>query len=186
MSTSGNLLKGKTASLIANTLVFLFLSRSFLIFWPAIILVAILAIGIFSAFDTKGTVLLALGFTSRTNISSFCIANWIFISPITPRLRAKIFVWSFIFSIIFLLKEKGGMQHAESPECIPASSMCCIIPATKTSLPSHIASTSSSIAPSKNLSIRTGLFPETFTASLIYFSNWLLSWIISIALPPKT
>ena len=44
-------------------------------FSPAIILDAILAKGTPFAFDTNGTVLLALGFTSITYISSFFIAN---------------------------------------------------------------------------------------------------------------
>ena len=45
-----------------------------------------------------------------------------------------------------ILIDTGGKLQAESPECIPASSICCIIPATKTSLPSDIASTSTSMA----------------------------------------
>ena len=55
------------------------------------------------------------------------------------------------------------------PECIPASSMCCIIPATKTFLPSDIASTSTSIALSINLSIKIGFFSATLNASFTKF-----------------
>ena len=44
-------------------------------FSPVITLDAILAKGRPFAFDTKGTVLLARGFTSITKISSFLIAN---------------------------------------------------------------------------------------------------------------
>ena len=36
---------------------------------------------------------------------------------------------SFIDEIISLLSEKGGMLQALSPECIPASSICSIMPA---------------------------------------------------------
>ena len=65
-STFGNLLNGKTASLTANIFLFLFFKLNFDNFSPAIILDAILANGIPLAFDTNGTVLLALGFTSIT------------------------------------------------------------------------------------------------------------------------
>jgi hypothetical protein len=41
----------------------------------------------------------------------------------------------------------GGIWHDESPECTPASSMCSITAPTNTSVPSHTASTSISIAP---------------------------------------
>ena len=57
------------------------------------------------------------------------------------------------------------MTHAESPECIPASSICSITAGTKASVPSAIASASASIAFSKNLSIRIGLSGETSTAA---------------------
>ena len=50
----------------------------------------------------------------------------------------------------------GGIWHDESPEWIPASSMCSITAPTNTSVPSHTASTSISIAPSRNRSISTG------------------------------
>ena len=69
----------------------------------------------------------------------------------------------------------GGRQHAESPEWIPASSMCCIIPATKTSLPSDIASTSTSIALFINLSIKIGLFSPALNASSTKSFSWLFS-----------
>ena len=61
--------------------------------------------------------------------------------------------------------DTGGKLHAESPECIPASSICCITPATKTFFPSDIASTSTSIALSINLSIKIGFFSATLNAS---------------------
>ena len=42
--------------------------------------------------------------------------------------------------------ERGGSEQAESPEWMPASSICSMMPATNTSLPSQSASTSTSIA----------------------------------------
>ena len=60
--------------------------------------------------------------------------------------------------------EYGGKEHALSPECIPASSICSIIPATTTSCPSDIASTSTSVASGKNLSISIGCSGDALTA----------------------
>ena len=129
-SLSGNLLKGNTASLTANILLVLYFNLNFESFSPVIILDAILANGSPFALDTKGTVLLALGFTSITYISSFFIAYWIFKKPITFKEIASFLVWIFNSLNKFSLIETGGRQHAESPEWIPASSICCIIPAT--------------------------------------------------------
>ena len=42
--------------------------------------------------------------------------------------------------------EWGGSEQAESPEWMPASSMCYMMPAMKTSSPSQTASTSTSTA----------------------------------------
>ena len=65
-STSGNLLKGNTASLTAKVFLFFFLRLNLDNFSPAITLEAIFATESPVAFDTNGTVLLALGLTSRT------------------------------------------------------------------------------------------------------------------------
>ena len=73
-----------------------------------------------------------------------------------------------------------------SPEWIPASSICSKIPQIQTFNPSEIASTSTSFASFKNLSIKTGLSLEALTASVRYFSNSDSEYTISIALPPKT
>ena len=48
--------------------------------------------------------------------------------------------------------ECGGSTQAESPEWMPASSTCCMIPPIQTSSPSQIASTSTSIAFSRKRS----------------------------------
>jgi hypothetical protein len=50
----------------------------------------------------------------------------------------------------------GGNAHAESPEWIPASSMCSMIPPRYISVPSNRASTSISMASSRNRSTSTG------------------------------
>ena len=50
----------------------------------------------------------------------------------------------------------GGSAHAESPEWMPASSMCSITPPRNSSVPSYSASTSISMASSRNRSMSTG------------------------------
>ena len=50
----------------------------------------------------------------------------------------------------------GGSAHDESPECTPASSMCSMTPPMNTSVPSQSASTSISMASSRNRSTSTG------------------------------
>ena len=55
-------------------------------------------------------------------------------------------VWRFSSSMVSAFSEKGGIEQALSPEWTPASSMCSSTPATNTSLPSHRASTSTSVA----------------------------------------
>ncbi len=52
--------------------------------------------------------------------------------------------------------------------------------------PSETASTSISIAPSKNLSIKTGLSGEASTASSMYLSSISSEYMICIARPPST
>ena len=46
----------------------------------------------------------------------------------------------------FTLIDTGGSTHAESPEWMPASSMCCMIAGMNMSVPSESASASHSIA----------------------------------------
>ena len=48
--------------------------------------------------------------------------------------------------MVSAFSECGGSEQALSPEWMPASSMCSMMPATNTSLPSHRQSTSTSIA----------------------------------------
>jgi len=73
---------------------------------------------------------------------------------------------------VFMASAAGGMSTAgstqeESPEWIPASSMCCMMPAITTSSPSASASTSTSVASSRKWSIRMGRSCEYSTASFM-------------------
>ena len=56
-----------------------------------------------------------------------------FISPTTPSAVASAIVWRSISAIVSRGSECGGSEQAESPEWMPASSMCSITPQTKTS-----------------------------------------------------
>ena len=59
---------------------------------------------------------------------------------------------SLIRSTISGPSECGGSTQALSPEWIPASSTCCMMPPIQTSSPSQSASTSTSIASSRKRS----------------------------------
>ena len=65
----------------------------------------------------------------------------------------------------------GGITHAESPEWMPASSMCSITAGTNTSAPSANASASVSSAFSRKRSIRIGRSGVTSTAAATYFRS---------------
>ena len=75
ISTPGNRLNGNMASLTQMRFMFGDFNSKFVKGSPAITRAAIAAIGLFTAFATKGTVLDARGLTSRTKIMSFFIAN---------------------------------------------------------------------------------------------------------------
>ncbi len=132
---------------------------------PVITFAASLARGTPMDLLTKGMVRDARGLTSSIYTWSSLTANCMFISPLTFNSKAKSLVWHSISPNTFLLKERGGRQHALSPECTPASSICSIIPPMTTFLPSHIASTSNSVASLRNLSIKIGCSPEASIAS---------------------
>ncbi len=86
------------------------------------------------ALETNGTVREARGLASITcRPSSPWIANWTLSSPTTPSARAIPTVCSRICSSICSPSPCGGSTQAESPEWIPASSTCCMIPAIQTS-----------------------------------------------------
>ncbi len=126
---------------------------------------AIFASGSPVALETYGTVREARGFTSSTYTTPFWIAYCTFISPITLSARAIFTVCSRNSSCSARPSENGGREHAESPECTPACSMCSMMPPISTRLPSHTASTSTSIASFRKRSSSTGESFETFTAS---------------------
>ncbi len=88
--------------------------------------------------------------------------------PTTLSSMAIFRVYSLIVSMCFRGMLMGGITHAESPECTPASSICSITAGTKASVPSAMASASASMAFSRNLSIRIGLSGETSTATARY------------------
>ncbi len=117
------------------------------------------------AFDTYGTVRDARGFTSSTYTVPFWIANWTFIRPTTDRPCAIATVCRRSSSCVSGDSEYGGSEHAESPECTPACSMCSMMPPITTSSPSHSASTSTSIASLRKRSSSTGESFDTLTAS---------------------
>src|SRR3546814_2450146 len=67
-----------------------------------------------------------------------------FISPLTESARASASACRSISATIASDRLYGGIEHALSPEWTPASSICWSTPATTTSVPSAIASTSRS------------------------------------------
>ncbi len=155
VSTPGNFENGKTASL--TEMCFGMTSSvkpSDANDCPTITRAAILASGWPMALLTKGMVREARGFTSRMNTSSFFTANCTFIKPTTPSSRASAFACRRTSSSTASDSDSVGNEQALSPECTPARSMCSMMPPMTTSLPSLTASTSSSIASSRNLSTR--------------------------------
>ena len=113
---------------------------------------ASLATGSPIALETNGTVREARGLASITYRPSSWIANCTLSSPTTPSAFAMPSVWARIWASISSPSACGGSTQAESPEWIPASSTCCMIPAIHTSVPSQIASTSTSIESSRKRS----------------------------------
>ena len=122
-------------------------------FSPSMIRQASLATGSPIALETNGTVRDARGLASITCSPSLpWIANCTFSRPTTPSALAIPVAWARISSSISPPSECGGSTQAESPEWIPASSTCCMIPAIHTSSPSHSASTSTSTESSRKRS----------------------------------
>ncbi len=119
---------------------------------PSMIRQASLASGRPIALETNGTVRDARGLASITYSSPAAIAYCTLSSPTTPIASAISRVASRICSSISAPSECGGSTQALSPECTPASSTCCMIPPIHTSVPSHRASTSTSVASSRKRS----------------------------------
>ena len=93
-STSGSMLKGKTASFTPKYGIIFFLSPSSESFVPNMIWVAIRAIGILQTFETMGTVREALGLASKIYTVSSAMAYCIFIKPTTLSSIAILRVYS--------------------------------------------------------------------------------------------
>mmetsp|Transcript_14341 Transcript_14341/g.41816 ORF Transcript_14341/g.41816 Transcript_14341/m.41816 type:complete len:356 (-) Transcript_14341:2023-3090(-) len=189
VSQPGNLLNGMTTSLTATWLVgsgssVRPISGSVL---PDMMSDAYFAIGWPTALATNGTVRDARGLASMMYGMLSCTANWMLMSPTTPSSAAIILVHSRICTPTSGLMVCVGMLHAESPEWMPACSMCSITPAI-TQLPSlsRSASTSSSTARSRYLSTSTGWSWSTSTANVMYRLRSVSLYTISIARPPST
>ena len=119
---------------------------------PSMIRQASLASATPVALDTNGTVREARGLASITYRSSPSTANCTLRRPTTPRPSAIPAVCSRMRVSIASPSECGGSAQAESPEWMPASSTCCMMPPIHTSSPSQSASTSTSIASSRKRS----------------------------------
>src|SRR5690606_25034521 len=138
------------------------------------------------AFAINGTVREARGLASITYTSSPFTANWIFNNPLTLSAFANRIEYSSIFCCTFSDKLNGGSTAEESPEWIPAGSICSIIPMIWTSSPSQIESDSASSARSKKWSIRISLPGKFFNELTNEFSKSSSLITILIPCPPKT
>ncbi len=123
---------------------------------PTITRAAALASGVPVALETNGTVRDARGLASRTYRTSLTSAYWTLSRPRTPTPLAMASVERRMRAISVSLSDTGGSTHAESPEWMPASSMCSMTPPRNSSSPSYSASTSISIASSRNRSMSSG------------------------------
>ena len=123
---------------------------------PSMTRAAALASGTAVALETNGTVREARGFASSTYSTPAASAYWTLSRPRTPTPAAIRLVASRMASMSAWPSVIGGSAHAESPEWIPASSMCSITPPRYRSSPSYSASTSISIASSRKRSMSTG------------------------------
>ena len=86
--------------------------------------VAILTMLVPVTLDTSGTVLDARGLASSTKTTPSSIAYCMFMRPTTFISTAIFLVYSLIVSTISGERFFEGRMQAESPEWIPASSMC--------------------------------------------------------------
>ncbi len=201
-STSGKRENGSTASFTATVSPFSTdgrsrpSARSSASVAPSITRVATLASGTPVALATNGIVRLARGLASITNTVVPATAYCTLISPRTSRRSAIAAVYASMTSTTHDGSVGGGIAHAESPECTPASSTCSITPPMSTSpVWSRTASTSTSTAFSRKRSISTGRSADSPpsrprlpnpASSAIAAANWLTSWTICIARPPST
>ena len=115
--------------------------------------------------ETMGTVREARGLASMMYTSSSQMANCTFRMPFTWKSLAILAACSSMVRTCLGAMVTGGMAQAESPEWMPASSICSITVATKVSVPSASASTSASMALSRKRSISMGYSGLTWMAS---------------------
>ena len=121
---------------------------------PTIVRAATFTSGTPVALATNGTVRLARGLASITNTWFAFTAYCTLMRPTTSSSVAMARVWPSITAMVSGLSEYGGSAQAESPECTPASSTCSMTPPMITSpVTSRMASTSTSVASSRNRSI---------------------------------
>ncbi len=137
-------------------------------------------------FDTNGTVRDALGLASNTYTLPFSIAYCIFIRPFTCISSAIFLVYSWIVTTFSSEICTDGIMQAESPEWIPASSICSITAGTNACVPSLMASASHSSAWFRKRSIKIGRSGVTPTAAFIYSAILSSSYTTSIPRPPST
>ena len=137
MSTPGKRAKGKTASLTAMcgrvraVRLAAVMGEGCSSVSPAMMRAAILAIGLPMVLATNGTVREARGFTSRMKMVPSWMANWTFIRPPTLSALASAVVWRSSSATVSALSVCTGSEQALSPEWMPASSICSMMPATK-------------------------------------------------------
>ena len=82
--------------------------------------------------------------------------NWTLRGPLALSSLAMLFVYARIFSFDALVIVTVGMDMMASPEWIPASWTCSIMAPITVLVPSETASTSTSLAPSRNWLTVTG------------------------------
>ena len=131
-------------------------ARSSAIDSPTMTRAAALDIEVPVALDTNGTVRDARGFASSTYRTSETSAYCTLSRPRTPTPFAMASVERRMRSISAVDSDTGGSTQAESPEWMPASSMCSMTPPRNISSPSYRASTSISIASSRKRSMSSG------------------------------
>ena len=153
---------------------------------PAITRAASRANGSPTALLTNGTVREARGLASSTNTWSLRTANCTLSNPRTPNACASLVVCSRICCSTGSPSVNGGMTQVESPEWMPASSMCSMMPATSTVAPSATASTSTSRAASRNLSINTGSASPTIVSRSSQSSRSSCAYATRMPRPPST
>ena len=99
---------------------------------------------------------------------SSLMAYWMFIRPTTLSARAIRRVYSRIVPRCRSATMNGGTTQELSPEWMPASSMCSMMPPMTTApVASATASTSNSNASSRKRSISTGRSCDTSTAPVM-------------------